>query len=213
MNELISKILLFNNKYLYFDEENHTYYLKGKMIQSVSRLLDKLKSQEELDKFNSVEFQEFLKPYAEFGTFIHTQTERLDKGFVLEDIEYNEKELTAMNNYKNHISTLRDQGYELLVIELPMYSKKFNAFGTIDRLFYNKETNKILLADIKTGSTRDSHWYQQLTYKAILEEWGIKVDDIALISLKLKNKIPLFSTLKEDKQTDLILEWSQLEGE
>lgn len=213
--EILSKlaeIRQFNNLHLSFNEAEHKYYVDGVNKPSVSGLLDKLKTKEELEKFNSQEFQDFLKPFAEFGTFIHHETELIDRGMTIDPMEYTENEYVALERYISLTNKIKDEGYELIAIEMPLYSTKYDACGTIDRLYHNPKTGKVLLADIKTGSTRESHWYQQLTYKDILGEWSIPVDDITLISLKLKNKLPKFSTLKEDKRNDIYSVWSTLES-
>lgn len=207
----INDIREFNNLNMHFSEKDHKYYVHGINKSSVSGLLDYFKTDEEIEKFNSDEFQEFLKPYAVFGTFIHEQSELLDRGFSLDPTEYDQSEYESLLSYKTKIDTLKKQGYIIVAIELALYSNKFDICGTIDRLFYNTKNGKVLLADIKTGSTRDTHWYQQLTYASMLKEYGIEVDDIALLSLKLKNKIPMLSTLKEDKKNMLISEWSKME--
>lgn len=213
IQEKLSKVRQWNNLNLHFDEESHTYYVKGNIKPSVSGMLNYFKTEEEIEKFNSPEFQEFLRPYAKFGTYIHKQTELIDRGYIPDVMEYEEKEWIALERYQILTDKLKDEGYEVVAIELPLYSTKFDTCGTIDRLFINKQTGKVLLVDIKTGSTRDTHWYQQLTYKSILAEWGINIDDISLISLKLKSKIPTFSKLKEEKRIELEMNWLNMENE
>ena len=198
----LKDILYYNNNNITFFEDTHKYYVNGVEKKSVSSLLNYFKTQEEIDHFNSPEFQEFLKPYAIFGSNIHKQSELIDQGMKLNANDYDEKEYTHLKQYKKFISVnLKD--YDILVIEMMMYSPSLDVCGTIDRLLVHKETGSIMLADIKTGTTRDSHWHQQLLYKYMLEEQGIKVDEIALICTKLKNKLPTFKGLKDDKRMSL----------
>lgn len=209
----ITNIMYWNNLHLNFDEEQHQYMVDGVVKSSVSGMLDYFKTEEEIEKFNSPEFQEFLKPYAEFGTYIHKETEKIDRGMQPSPMDYDEKEWVALERYQILTDKLRAIGYEVVAIELALYSNEFDVCGTVDRLFYNEEEDKYILADIKTGQTRDSHWYQQLSYASMLNEWGIKVDDIALISLKLKTKVPMFSALKDDKREELLANFAMMKKE
>lgn len=206
----IGNIRNWNNLNIHFDEELHKYFINGVNKPSVSGFIKELMDEDEREKFDSPEFQEFLKPYAEYGTYIHKETEKYDRGIKLDAMEYEQKEWVALERYSILTDKIKDYGYEIVAIELPMYSKKYNVCGTIDRLLYNEKENKVLLVDIKTGSTRDSHWQQQLIYKEMLNEWGIEVDGIALVSLKLKNKVPTFKGLKEEKKEKLIEEVNKL---
>ena len=210
LNNKIGNIRNWNNLNMMFDEPTHKYYVNGKNYPSVSGFVNELRTEEEKEKFNSPEFQEFLKPYAEFGTYIHKETEKYDRGIKLEPTDYEEKEWIALERYETLTNKLKDNGFEIMAIELPIFVDDYGVCGTIDRLFYNEETKKVMLVDIKTGSTREAHWQQQLIYSELLLQWGIKVDSIGLVSLKLKNKIPTFKGLKDLVKDKLVEQVNKL---
>lgn len=206
MLKKLAYIKKFADNGITFNEAEHKYKVLGNDISlSVSQALKKLMTHEETEKFNSKEFQEFLKPYAEYGTRIHKFTEMIDLGIALPSTAFNDtKTKEAIEKYCNSVNDITKADYGIAAIELPIYSFKYDLVGTIDRLFYNDITKKFMLVDIKTGSTRDSHWQQQLIYAKILEEWGIKVNEICLISLKNKNKnIYLYKELKDEKRAEI----------
>lgn len=197
---MIAKIKMFNDKKIIFDEKKHIYYLNKEPIISVSQLIAKHRSEEEKKKFASEEFQNFLKPFAEFGSKIHKITELLETKLLKEsELQLNDKEAEAIKNWNN---LLKKASFDKLeACELIIYSDLYHLIGTIDRLY--TKNGKIILLDIKTGHTRDEHWKQQLIYAEILAEWGIFVDEIVLLSTKNKNKLHLWSELSFEKMMNL----------
>ena len=153
----IDKVMEFNKDSMVFDEENHVYLINGSKKISVTGFIQQLKSKEEILKFNSKKFQAFLKPYAIFGSYIHKETEKMDAGMVLDASNYKTNEYNALVSYQSKIKVLKDQGFEIVAIELPFYSHNLDICGTIDRLFFKESTGEVLLADIKTGNTRKEH--------------------------------------------------------
>lgn len=206
----IKKVKIFNNSYMDFDIENHIYLIEGNEKISVTQFIEQLKSPEEIKHFHSKKFQAFMKPYAIFGSFIHKETEKLDVGHLLKRTDYNNDQYIALLSYQSKIKLLKEQGFDIVAIELPFYSHHLDICGTIDRLFFNETTGEVLLADIKTGKTRKEHWYQQLTYKSLMSEWGIYVDNIALISLKMANEIPVWNNLEWYKKEEILNKWNKL---
>ncbi len=209
MEKEIFKLLDWKNRLIQFNEEEHKYYVWGDNKPSVSAFIGRLRTKKEQEKMDSDFMQKFLEPYAEFGTRVHLKTELIDRGVAPFKLKYKDfsnikrNEMEAVKNYISLMKRFKEINHiEKQYIEIPLYSYVIDHCGTIDRLLIDKDNNAYLL-DIKTGSTRDSHWYQQLVYeKMLLVDYGIEVKDILLVSLK-ENKIIKFSDLKENKQDKL----------
>lgn len=115
------------------------------------------------------------------GTYVHKWSEKVE---ILPEtpnlITYDDE----CEYFRAFLRKKEELGWGILAIELPIYSKLLKIAGTIDRLYYDPKTEEIILVDIKTGATRDINWYQQFTYKFILDELGVPVHKIRLLCLK-----------------------------
>ncbi|MCR8612873.1 MAG: fructose PTS transporter subunit IIB [Mycoplasma sp.] len=178
IKEKIKIIDKWNKEHLKLKQEDHTYRVDGNITISVTHFIKPFFS--DFDEKMKLEwFRKIITPARIRGTEVHKWTEEFDKNNKL-------KPIGKYSSYcKNYIQFINDNSnMEILASEFSLYSKSLNICGTIDRLFWDKEKNKLYLLDIKTGSKMDIHWYQQLTYEYILNEWGIDVDDLMLLSLK-----------------------------
>ena len=145
-----------------FDSENHIYTVDGKVVPSVTQILDLL-SYEEFGKID----KSTLDYASKRGTAIHEATESLDMGL--------EAEIDAETEpyVKAYMDFTRDYKPTWLGIEEMVYHPEFEFCGTIDRL--GKIGNKFIVMDIKTVSSPDRLTYtkvcmQTFMYSLCLED-------------------------------------------
>lgn len=220
LNELkdrIKNIEIWNYNHLDFNEDNHTYRVYDKVVKSVSKFISPFNK-----GFNDMmlkkDFREMVELRAKIGTKIHKLTERFDKK------DFRKGETLSLSNEEKDLFLVyqmfrkKNPHIKNLAIELPIYSEQLEICGTIDRLLYDYKTNEIILMDIKTGKEQKIHWYQQLIYKFILKELGIKVDKVILLSLKGSGKITKLSDKRKKEEmittmTNFIYEKIKLNNE
>ena len=186
-NQEIQKILSSISREIKFVEEHHIYTLNGKRLESVSGFIAPWNKEftNKLDP-NHPEYNKHLAinmpSYQQRGTMVHKLSELVDKN-INDPWPYELRSYEAYYKLFNK-QYIKSGKWEIIAIEAIVFSKKYWICGTIDRLFRNKETNEVMLLDIKTGSTQNINVYQQAMYHHMLEEFGIKVDKCYLLSLK-----------------------------
>jgi len=152
---------------LEYNDENHTYEVKGKRLIGVTTLVHKYSSdfnkEEIIDKifeksyhpeiylgsngkyrfFTKEMISQLWKNKAEYGTFIHQ---------LAEDI-INNKEVLVKCPEVNQIKRFLKEGYEVIATELKVYSEELGVAGTIDLVL--KKGDKYYIADWKTNVGKD----------------------------------------------------------
>ena len=106
-----------------FDKENHIYTVDGKIVPSVTQILDLL-SYEEFGKID----KSTLEYASKRGTAIHEATESLDLGLETEVDAETEPYVKAYMDFT------RDYKPTWLGIEEMVYHPEFEFCGTIDRI-------------------------------------------------------------------------------
>ena len=148
---------------LKFDEESHTYTLKGKKLTSTSTYIKKRFT-------NKFEGYRIAKAMADSFNKNNPDATQRDPFYYL----YRWKQISTAStetgsrvhnyaefNYPHFYdspSCIQEQGvydfyndldskYVVLFMELKMYNEKYLKAGTADIIFYNTETNKIIIGD------------------------------------------------------------------
>ena len=137
---------------LYFDEENHLYFLHGRVIPSVTQILTQ----------SGILDKRFFKPgAAERGTRIHSFCEQIANGLEPEE------ENGYTEAFKNF---LKDTRVEPVAVEYMGYSS-LDFAGKIDLIAsFRGET---VIIDIKTGVYQEWWSLQLAGYALILENENI----------------------------------------
>lgn len=140
---------------LKFDEETHTYTLGGKVLPSVTSILEAVLFH---NKYDGVD-EETLKLASEKGRLIHKEIEE----YVLKDKMGFTEELT------NFIDLVNKEKLTLYGSEIKVNNDTFA--GTIDLLFKYKD--KLCLADIKTTYKLDKEYvsWQLSLYKYLWDNY------------------------------------------
>lgn len=209
-------------KDLVFNEEEHSYFVGDRQYISVSSQLKKFYEEFDADgiapfsakKYNKnnpfekpktaedlkAEWKAISDKACESGTRVHLFGEDYPK--FRDPICIQEE---AIVQYYKEL----DPKYEVFILELQMYSPRYNYSGTGDILLFNKETGKLALQDWKTnadlfknfkGKTMLEpftdlldhalhHYYLQLNfYKMLLENMtDLEVESMTVIWLKEKD--------------------------
>ena len=145
-----------------FDSEKHIYYVDGKIVPSVTQILDLLSYKE----FGKID-KSTLEYASKRGTAIHEATEAIDLDMPLEVDAEIEPYVRAYINFT------KDYKPTWLGVEEMIYHPEFEFCGTIDRI--GKIENKFIVMDIKTLSSPDRLAYtkvcmQTYMYSMCLED-------------------------------------------
>lgn len=195
-----------------FEEKTHTYKLGGSFFTPVSNCISEFKT-----PFNSnIIAKAYAKKYGrttedvlkqwddkknnscDLGTKTHLFGEKYFYNKELKpESKYEEGIVKFWNNIPSHIIPIFP--------EVRVYSSKYKYAGTIDNLFFNERTEKIIETDYKTNADLYknfknqkmkkpyeflldmpfSHYELQLSYYQIpLEDIGLEVSDRYIIWLK-----------------------------
>lgn len=166
-------------------------------LPSVTRVVSLLSSKHLLEwsnklGLNGVILEEYLEERSSVGELVHTM--------ILDYIEGNDTVLKAYNQYAideaNRIfNRFLDfwNTYKLnpLLVEEKIYTDKY--CGIID--LYATSANKHILIDFKTGFLKLTHKIQVSAYKKLLEDNGLKVDEVYILSLTLKSDSYIFARI------------------
>lgn len=157
---------------LEFNEEKHIYRVDGKVVPSVSEILEfaKMPLMKDIPKY-------ILDIASDRGTRIHKATENIDAE-IEEEIDYDiEPYVTAYKLFLAEYSPL------WLYRELMLTNGKYA--GTLDSV--GIVADKLALGDYKSTSKVDliSHFAQLIKYRQLWVETGHKdVDDMFILYLK-----------------------------
>lgn len=162
---------------LVFKEETHQYFLDGKEIPSVSKVLEPLHSLVYSDDIDSL----VLAAAAARGTAIHEATEVID---ATGGAEVPKKWQGYTDAYH---SFLKEHNVTWLYTEHQLGSSKYGFAGTVDRIGEIDGNNCIL--DIKTTyKIHDKLVIPQLTaYQMLATENGLSTTHQKLYILQLQN--------------------------
>ncbi|MCK5580886.1 MAG: hypothetical protein KAJ18_06395 [Candidatus Omnitrophica bacterium] len=161
-----------------FIEEDHTYWLRGNKISSVSRVLESI--------FPFKGNRDFISSIPMFrGQFIH-KCVNMEMNGTLDVDKLDEAEREIMLQFKGFICS-SGLKFQRFIGEVPMYHRLFEYGFTADALFSNG-----LLIDAKTGSYKvpERDQMQLMAYVEGLKSWGHKVTDIMILRLTEKGYIP-----------------------
>lgn len=164
---------MLNNSNLIFDEEKHQYSLDGKILISVTQLLQKHKLTPSYDAVD----KELLREASERGTLIHEEVENWvregDIGFTVEAEQICDYLMIETGNRRADVWS-----------EQTVYNDV--VAGRFDLLYKKKIGDKEVrtIADIKTGSTKHLFgWAWQLSLYSYLYQkmTGNKVDNLVVL--------------------------------
>jgi hypothetical protein len=137
---------------LKFNEEKHEYTYNGKVIPSVTTVINKV-------LYDDFMFAKY-KDKAKIGTAVHKVCELYDKN-ILDEGSLNN---VLMPYYMSYKRFLRDFETSILINENRFYNEKYGYCGTIDRIVYSKKLNTLDLIDIKTGAKTERTKFQLNAY-------------------------------------------------
>lgn len=138
---------------LKFDEETHTYTLGGKVLPSVTQILDAVLFH---DKYNGVD-EETLKLASEKGRVVHKEIEEYVK----------QGEVGFTEELNSFIELINKNDISITSSELMVTDTKYA--GTIDLVFWYND--KLCMGDIKTTYNLDKEYvsWQLSLYKYLYE--------------------------------------------
>jgi hypothetical protein len=127
---------------LTFQADTHTYRLGGRVVPSVTQILDPL---QELDGVP----RHVLAAAAEFGTHVHQACDLWNRGQLDEDA-LDPHLLPYLDGWKRF---LRESGFEVMESELRMVHRAAGYAGTCDVVLRNPRTRSVHVGDIKSSAT------------------------------------------------------------
>jgi len=122
-------------KVLEFEEDGHVYSYGGKVIPSVTQILDPIKGYDGIP-------EHIMRTASERGTEVHRITELYDYGTL---VDYDRDLAGYLDAW---IAFLALTGFEMLVSEARMFDETLGYAGTVDRIGTCNKKN--ILLDIKT---------------------------------------------------------------
>lgn len=202
-------------KRLKFDSSTHSYFLGDKPLTPVSNEIKKFHKpfdarliSNRMAKNDPVEQKKILNAWAEkrvgsarFGTQTHNYGEAVLSKMLLPK---NSQELGILEFWMKYTQGLTSKDYKVALIEVPLYTKKYNVAGTPDVVLYNKKENTYEIIDYKTNADLFKNYkgqrllppfddmldcpfskyiIQLSLYQICLEDAGIKVSKRVLVWL------------------------------
>jgi hypothetical protein len=125
-----------------FDEASHTYQYQGKVVPSVTQVLEPYSGLEHVP-------EDVLEATGEFGNHVHLATHLHDIG------ELDREALDPrVNEYLIGWEKFLDEaGAVPIYSEMQIYSNKLGVAGTLDRIMGWTRSKHNIMVDIKTGSS------------------------------------------------------------
>jgi len=143
---------------LTFDAEKHEYKFDGKVIPSVTQIM-------EYSKLVDLEWvsKELLEEKGDLGTKVHKATELYDQNILdIDDLH------PVLRNYLNGwIKFKKDYDFQIKEIEQIYYHPKYSFAGTLDRVGIAQSVKT--LVDIKSGTKQKVHEIQTAAYKLLYD--------------------------------------------
>jgi hypothetical protein len=124
---------------LTFDDESHTYRWKGKVVPSVTQVLQPI---HDLSMVPS----DVLAAASAFGTAVHRACELYDRR-TLDEARLDQSLVPYLRGWKEFLS---DHGTEWTAIEQPLFNQRFGYAGTPDRIGFIDDCPAVL--DIKSSA-------------------------------------------------------------
>lgn len=127
---------------LEFNETTHTYQYQGKVVPSVTQILEPYSGLEYVD-------QQTLEATAEFGNHVHLATHLHDIG----ELDRSSLDPLVDDYLVGWEKFLKDSGAVPIYSETQIYSARLRVAGTLDRIMAWNRSNSNVMIDIKTGSS------------------------------------------------------------
>tara|TARA_Y100000590_G_scaffold35166_1_gene38202 strand:- start:228 stop:956 length:729 start_codon:yes stop_codon:yes gene_type:complete len=192
---------------LEFDELSHTYKINGEIYPSTSALIKQFYEPFKTDliagfvakKYNKTkqqvlkEWQENNKKATDYGTKVHKCAEDYCLGIQSEDIP------KSVIKFWDELP----EYYELVFVELQMYSNEYKYAGTTDFVLLDTRDNTLVIGDYKTNkdlfksynnmlkpfeifedSSYNKYQIQLSYYQILLEQLGFKISNRMLVWLR-----------------------------
>jgi hypothetical protein len=167
------------NSKIKFDEATHTYTANGIEIPSVTRILQdsKICDYGNMDK----KFRDFAMKR---GRYVHKATDLYDENTL--DIDSIDPQIAGY--VQGYIKFRTELQWRLVCKEEAVYNSKDKYAGTLDRVFMPRQSERLIMLDIKTSESAPNWLGLQLS--AYIE--AKKYDDIPMniseaVGLLLKN--------------------------
>lgn len=145
---------------LEFDEGPHQYKWNGKVVPSVTQILQPLSNYAGIPK-------DILENAARRGTLVHRLTELHDSG-QLDPADITEEAAPYMSAYRNFLEL---SGFEVILNEMRMYHEDLQYAGTMDR--YGQMKGKEGVLDIKcTAAEVATAGPQTAAYREMYQGWS-----------------------------------------
>lgn len=233
-------------KHVSFEEEGHKYTVKGvdRPVKSVSSLLkyfyEEFNTEEIAPKWASdrgLEVEDVKLGWEGEGTKATTHGSKVH--LIGEDyvrwrfLGGKKRPIPICKQSLGCFQFINDLPDYLIpvIVELPMYSKKYHYTGMCDGVLYNTKTGKLVIYDYKTNQSLTSRYEKKLLkiisqkygllqdnfgkyslqfsfYQLLLEEAGFEVQGRILVHLEEdKNKKKLYKTYKTLNLTEELKSW------
>lgn len=151
-----------------FDEEKHVYSLEGRILPSVTQILN---SEGIIEKPS-----QGMRWYMLRGQYLH-QAIRLYL-----DRNLDEDSLDPQINIEGFKKFVKESNIEIVGYEQPFYHPQYLYAGTPD--MWGKMNGKRFLLDVKTGAYQRWHALQLVAYEKMLQANGIDVDECGNLYLQ-----------------------------
>jgi hypothetical protein len=157
-----------------FDEEEHVYRVDGRIVPSVTQIIELAGIGQSSATASGFEISEaVMEAAAERGTIVHRAIE-LDSRGELDDDSLDEETASYVSAWREFVA---DTGFVAVASELRFYERPNRYAGTIDLVGYIGDEPTVI--DIKTGSVGLKPWHQlQLAAYARpleTEEWPNRI--------------------------------------
>lgn len=205
---------------LHFVDETHTYTVEDKVLPSTSYKIkdfyeefNKEVISKKYAKKHNLSQKEVLKRWEEInltaidnGTAVHNFAEDYCNGLKIKPFN---KQCEAVISFWNNLP----EYYELVFVELQMYSEDYWYAGTTDFVLLDKRNNSLVIGDYKTNDDLFSyynymlepfemlennsfnHYQVQLSfYQILLEQLDYKISDRILVWLKKDGSYEVYHT-------------------
>lgn len=195
-------IIEHNNKHYMVDTTNNQitfldqrYYRTeaGDYIPSVTTILEaypKGAQYYEWLKKNGEDSDNIRDEAGRRGSRVHQMTEAYDNGETVSLIDEQGNiniKVSEWNMFEKYVEFRTRFPFEIIKNEFTLISPGLGFAGTVDRVI--ELDGKVILVDIKTSNAiYDSYWLQIVSYKKLLEEIDIKVDDVGILWLNAKTR-------------------------
>lgn len=140
---------------LEFDAITHTYRVDGKVIPSVTQIINQWRkvlvnsSYYYVSSFGEVVPASSFEAAADFGSAVHIACRLIVSG---EGVDWESIEPSLIPPLRQFQQWLSDYKVTTVLIELPLYSERYDYAGTADLIVYCRDNQRILMVcDIKTG--------------------------------------------------------------